>query len=175
MLYTTPIYIQTTQYKYTSENRRTLLFGYERFINNFRLWFFDTRRDTILKSFVSYYANNTPTLGTSRGPISMSQHHGRTLTSQQHCRTPISHHHGRTPNPTVCFNGRQPNYLPTWPKVNFQLTLFQNLQILRAIASEHDVIHTPAQFPIWGLLWQLWLSYPLRVSVKLYPMSVHLN
>ena len=25
------------------------------------------------------------------------------------------------------------------------------------------------------LLWQLWLSYPLRASVKLYPMTVHLN
>ena len=34
------------------------------------------------------------------------------------------------------------------------------------IASGHDVIYTPISFPIWGLLWQLWLSYPLRVSVK---------
>ena len=33
------------------------------------------------------------------------------------------------------------------------------------IASEHDVIHTPVSFSIWGLLWQLWLSYPLRTSV----------
>ena len=42
-------------------------------------------------------------------------------------------------NPTVCLPG---------PKVNSQL---QNLQILRIIASGHDVIHTPAQFPIWDL------------------------
>ena len=33
------------------------------------------------------------------------------------------------------------------------------------IASRHAVIHTPVPFPIWGLLWQLWLSYPLRASV----------
>ena len=33
------------------------------------------------------------------------------------------------------------------------------------IVSRHDVIHTPVSFPIWGLLWQLWLSYPLRTSV----------
>ena len=33
------------------------------------------------------------------------------------------------------------------------------------IASGHDILHTPAPFPIWGLLWQLWLSYPLRASV----------
>ena len=29
---------------------------------------------------------------------------------------------------TVCHWGRQPNCLPTWPKVNSQLTLFQNLE-----------------------------------------------
>ena len=34
------------------------------------------------------------------------------------------------------------------------------------IASGHDVIHTPVPFIIWGLLWQLWLSYPLRASVN---------
>ena len=43
------------------------------------------------------------------------------------------------------------------------------------ISSGHDVIHTPALFPVWGLLWQWWLSYPLRVSVKLCPTTLHLN
>ena len=57
------------------------------------------------KSFVSYYANNTTTLVICRGSISISQHHGR------------------TPNSTVCYRGRQPNCLPTWPKVNSQLLL----------------------------------------------------
>ena len=55
-----------------------------------------------------------------------------------------------------------------WSKSNSQLTLFQNPQILRTISSRHDVIHTQASFPVWGLLLQWWLSYPLRVSVKLY-------
>ena len=36
------------------------------------------------------------------------------------------------------------------------------------IASAHDVIHTPLPFPIWGLLWQLWLPYPLRTWVFLF-------
>ena len=125
--------------------------------------------------FVSYYANNTPTLGTSRGPMSISQHHGRTPTSQHHCRTPTSQQHGRTPtsqhhgrNSTsaVCLSDRIPNCLPTWSKVNCQLILFQNLQILWAIAFGHDVIHSLAPFPISSLLWQLWLSYPLRTSVN---------
>ena len=43
------------------------------------------------------------------------------------------------------------------------------------IFSGHDVIHTPTLFPVGGLLWQWWLSYPLRASVKLYPMAMRLN
>ena len=143
-----------------------------------------------------------PTFGTSRGPISISQHHsrirasqhdcrtptsqhhgrtptsqhdcrtptsqhhGRTPTSQHDCRTPTSQHHGRTPTSSVCLNDRQPNCLPTWSTVNSQMTHFQKLQILRTIASGYDVIHTPASFPLWDLLWQLWLSYHLRTSVN---------
>ena len=60
-------------------------------------------------------------------------------------------------NPTVCLHG---------PISTFQQSLFQNIQILRTIASGHDIIHTPASFPIWGLLWQLWLLYPLHASVN---------
>ena len=94
------------------------------------------------------------------------QLHGQTSTSQHHGRTPTSQHHGQIPTSTVCLNGRQPNCLPTWPKVNSQMTVFQNLQILRIIDSGQDVILTTDLFPIWDLLWQLWLSYPLRVSVN---------
>ena len=57
----------------------------------------------------------------------------------------------------------------------FQLTLFQNPQILRNISSGFDVIQIPAHFLSGGLLWQSPLSYPLRTSVKLYPMTIHLN
>ena len=45
-------------------------------------------------------------------------------------------------NPTVCLHG---------PKSTFNW-LFQNLQILRTIASTHDVIYTPALFPIWFVI-----------------------
>ena len=96
-----------------------------------------------------------------------------------------------------------PNFSPSWSKPNFNCLLqWQTTQLsayivhsqlptvfflkssnsqdhcFRAWRHSHsspDVIHTPALFPIWGLLWQLWLSYPLHASVKLYPMSVHLN
>ena len=40
------------------------------------------------------------------------------------------------------------NRLPPWSNLNSQLTLFQNPQILRTISSGHDVIHTPAPFPV---------------------------
>ena len=55
-----------------------------------------------------------------------------------------------TDNPTVCLHC--PKLTPNW-------LFFQNLQILSTIASGHDVIHTPASFPICGLLWQLWFFY----------------
>ena len=51
--------------------------------------------------------------------------------------------------------------------------LFQNPQILTTDSSGHDVINTPASFPVWGLLWQWQLPYPLCGSVK--PMTMHLN
>ena len=67
-------------------------------------------------------------------------------------------------NPTVSM---APSQLPT--------TCFSKSSISQHITSGHDVIHTPAPFRIWCLLWQLWLSYPLCASIKLYPMTVHLN
>ena len=53
-----------------------------------------------------------------------------------------------------------------WPTVKTQLTCFSKYPNSQPIASGHDVIHIPVSFPIWGLLWQLWLSYPRRVSVN---------
>ena len=45
-------------------------------------------------------------------------------------------------NPTVCLCGA---------KSSSNARVFENLQILRVITYGHDVIHTPATFPIWGL------------------------
>ena len=57
--------------------------------------------------------------------------------------------------------------------VGTQLNLFQNLPNSQPISSRHDVIHTPAPFPVWGLLWQWWLSYPLRTSVNCTQCYAH--
>ena len=45
-------------------------------------------------------------------------------------------------NSIVCLHG---------PMSTFN-SLFQNPQILRTISSGHDVVHTPSEFPVWGLL-----------------------
>ena len=55
-------------------------------------------------------------------------------------------------NNPLCPNGRELNCLPAWSNLNPKLTVFQNPQILRTISSEHDVIHTPAPFPVWGFI-----------------------
>ena len=59
---------------------------------------------------------------------------------------------GDPKNSTLRLSGRIPNYLPTWSNLNSQLTLFQNLRILRTISSWYDVIYTPATFPVWGFI-----------------------
>ena len=52
-------------------------------------------------------------------------------------------------NPTTSFNGQ--NSTPA-SMVQSQLTLFHYPPILRTISSGHDVIHTPASFPVWGFI-----------------------
>ena len=47
------------------------------------------------------------------------------------------------------------------------LWFFQNLPNSLPISSGHNVIHTPAPFSISGLLWQWWLSYPLRATAPI--------
>ena len=42
------------------------------------------------------------------------------------------------------------NSLPPW--FNLNCLFFQNPQILRTISSGHDVIYTPAPFPVWGFI-----------------------
>ena len=81
-----------------------------------------------------------------------------------------------TDNPTTQLHGGELNslcpnsrglivYLHS-PQSTPNYLVFQNPPILRTIASGHEVIHTPASFPFWDLLWQLCLSYPLRSSVS---------
>ena len=55
-------------------------------------------------------------------------------------------------------NDRKLNFTPQWQKLNFLPpwsnlnTLHQNPQILKIISFGHDVILTPAPFPVWGFI-----------------------
>ena len=51
-----------------------------------------------------------------------------------------------------------------WPTVETQLTFIFKSPNSRPIASGHDVIPTPVSYPIWGLLWRLWLSSATSVN-----------
>ena len=120
---------------------------------NFRT-FFDTRRET---QFLKVFCNQTmQTKFKLPGRTSSSQHHGLNSTSTLDSMTENS-----ILNTTMA---------ETKLSVNSKLTCFSKSPNSLPIASGHDVIHTPVPFRIWGLVWQLWLSYPLRASAKLYPM-----
>ena len=74
-------------------------------------------------------------------------------------------------NSNLCPNGRKSIVCLHGPMSTFNW-LFLKSSNSQPISPGHDVIQTPASFPVWGLLWQWWLSYPLRTSVKLYPVTV---
>ena len=131
-------------------------------------------RHNSLKSFVSYYANITPNIRhisgcfrsqfifAGRDPKNLTDAatvensilyapmadsficlHGPISNLPLHGKTPTSQHHSRTSSGSFSkFSNSQP------------------------ISSGYDIIHTPASFPVWDLLWQWWLSYPLRMSVN---------
>ena len=82
-------------------------------------------------------------------------------TSQHPCRTTTSLHQGQ--NSTSLHHGCN-STKPFSKSSKFSAFLFG--------AWRHP--HS-SPFPVWHLLWQLWLSYPSCTRVKLYPMSVHLN
>ena len=62
------------------------------------------------------------------------------------------------PKPSVCRLLSIRHLVSNW-------CVFQKYPNSQTIASGYDVIHTPVSFSIRGLLWQLWLSYPLHASV----------
>ena len=148
------------------------------------------RDNNSLKPFVSYYANKTQTLGTSRGVLDLLSSSlvgtRKTLPYASTVETPNSQHHGLNSTSTLDMAqvtsqlDRSPfdnqldwslvNYQRDSPTVEYPTDVFLKSPNYQPIASGHDVIHTPASFPILGLLWQLWLSYPLcpRVNCTQY-------
>ena len=83
---------------------------------------------------------------------------------------------GRDPkNPSMSLNGRNSPLCLHGPISTSQLTLFQNRQILRTISSGHDVIHTPASFPVWGFIMTMVFVISFTHERKLHQLTIHLG
>ena len=70
-------------------------------------------------------------------------------------------------------NGRKFNSMPPWSNLNclfFKILKFSGLSLPGMTSSTLQ-----PHFLSGGLLWQWWLSYLLHASVKLHPMTMHLN
>ena len=156
------------------KHRRTPLFRYKWFIN-FWLQFFDTRREIqFLKVFCNHTMLTIPNIQhiswCFRSQLIFAGRDPKNLTAA-----------AMSENSTVCLHGPMStfNSMVGFQLLNTmvgpQLACFLKSSNSEPTSSGHDVIHTPASFSVWGLLWQWWLSYPLHASVKLYPMTMHLN
>ena len=77
--------------------------------------------------------------------------------------------------PTTSFNGQNSTLCLHGPISTSQLTLFQNLQILRTISSGHDVMHTPASFPVWGFIMTIMVVISFVRKRKLHQVTIHLG
>ena len=92
---------------------------------------------------------------------------------------------GRDPkNPTTPSMVKSNSQLPTGRNSTFCLhgpiSTFNSLffKILKVSGPSLLSMTSSTLQPLFlsgGLIWQWWLSYPLRACVKLYPMTVHLN
>ena len=180
---TTVIHTNTKHNRQPQIHRRLRCSDTNAFIN-FWVRFFNTRRERILKSILYHtmlttsFNGHNPTLCPYarnltiifHGPTSKSQLPGRTSISQQHCRTPLPTimvgsqlqlSASMADNPTVCLHG--PKSTPNW-------CVFQNLQILRTIASRHDVIHTPCLISYLGFIMTIVIVISFAREHKLHPM-----
>ena len=108
------------------------------------------------RQFLKVYANHTMLT-----PPQRAGHFVIFKISISACRDPK--------NWTSRLNGSKLNYI--FQQSNTQLMFFQNPQILRTITSGHDVIHTPATFSIWGLLWQMVIVISFAHERKTAPID----
>ena len=151
MISITTVHIQM-QIQGNTKLRRLRCSGTNAFIN-FWLHFFDARRETILKSLSTDTILITP------------QRSAHLVVQYQFLNTMVG--------PQLLNIIVHPNFSTLWSDSSFSPSsselnwiFFQNLPNSQPISSGHDVIYTPATYPVWGLLWQCWLSYPLRASVN---------
>ena len=180
----------TTQFKYTSGLKYTgncLLFRYERFINYLtsvlrheerhtiltmlamlsdttnvqRLWYLsvEIRKIPITSSTVENTILYAPLTETQWSNLKSST---AWSDSNFDCLHTVGLSASMADNPTVCST------------INSKLPLFQNLQILRTITSEHDVIHTQPHF-LSGVYYDNCDCHILCVRAYTVPNAMHLD
>ena len=81
------------------------------------------------------------------------------------CKTPTTRFNGRELN-SLWSNGRELICLPAWSNINLQLTLLKTLQFSGPSLPGMSSSTLQSNFLSGVLLWQWWLSYPLRASVN---------
>ena len=119
-------------------------FRYERVYSFLASVHGDTRRET---QFLKAYANNTMLTPPQRAAhlvvFKISIHLCRSKSEK------LNHTPQRKKNQ---LGPQRSNTQLSSSTVKIQLTSFQNPQVLKAISCGHDVIHTPAPFPVWGFI-----------------------
>ena len=83
--------------------------------------------------------------------------------------------HASTVENSILYAPMAETQLPPWSNFNSQLTLFQNLQVLRTISSGHDFIHTPVPFSVWGFIMTMVIVISFARKRKLHQLGVHLG
>ena len=159
-------------------NRQTLLFRHEQLIN-FWVQFFDTRRETILKSLfiINTMLTTPPMFGTSlvgdpKNLTAATIIENSTQFSAPMAETQFSACMVQS-QIVNCMVGPQllntmvgPQLLNTM--VGPQLNLFQNLPNSQPISSGHDVIHTPALISCLGFIMTMVIIISFARECKLH-------
>ena len=104
------------------------------------------------------------------GRTPTSQHYSLNSTFQHYGQTPTSQPHGWTPTSTVCLNGREPNFLPTWPKVNFGTASFSKSSNSRDHCFQAWCHSHSSIISYQGFIMTIVIVISFSLEHKLYPM-----
>ena len=144
------------------------LFRYETFINFLTLVFRHEERDTQFLLCWLYYLTQQTRCASRSPKISVGGDPQNSMVRLQ-LQLPAF----EADKPTVSYS--QPPAGLARPRVESQLTSFSKSPNSQPIASEHDIIHTPVTFPIWGFIMTFVIVISSAHERELYSMCVHLH
>ena len=174
MLYTVMRSITNVIHIYLQSNTNANTGGLCRFryglFTNFWLWFFDKKKET---QFLKASADHTILQTILYWPHKRAAHPVMFKISID----------GNPKIPTASFNGQNSTQLYASMAetqlsafmIQSQLTLFQNPPILRTLSSGHNIIHTPASFPVWGFIMTMMIVIFFAHKRKLHQLTIYLG